>query len=120
MDIVGRLREACLDKDNMPRMDSERWFPVGLAREATAEIDRLRSERLAFATESEERKAEIERLTAEVASLKASCGYEAANQLTADNERLRAALTDAERWFEDEGMYGQAACCRAILKDTTP
>ena len=43
MDIVARLRGTTTDKDNMPRMDSERWFPVGLAREAAAEIARLRA-----------------------------------------------------------------------------
>lgn len=43
-DIVQRLRATTLDKDNFPRMDSEKWFPVGLAKEAADEIDRLRAE----------------------------------------------------------------------------
>jgi len=42
MDIVIRLRATTTDKDNMPRMDSERWFPVSLAKEAADEIERLR------------------------------------------------------------------------------
>lgn len=40
-DLVVRLRAATTDKDNMPRIDSERWLPVGLAREAADEIERL-------------------------------------------------------------------------------
>jgi hypothetical protein len=43
-DIVERLRDAANDKDNYPRMDSERWLPVGLAREAADEIETLRAE----------------------------------------------------------------------------
>jgi hypothetical protein len=42
MDIVTRLRATTTDKDNMPRMDSERWLPIGLAKEAADEIERLR------------------------------------------------------------------------------
>ena len=41
--IVERLRGAALDKDNMPRMLSERWLPVGLGLEAADEIERLRA-----------------------------------------------------------------------------
>jgi hypothetical protein len=41
-DIVKRLRGTLLDKDNFPRMDSEKWLPVGLAKEAADEIERLR------------------------------------------------------------------------------
>lgn len=40
--IVGRLRATALDKDNFPRMNSEKWLPVGLAIEAADEIERLR------------------------------------------------------------------------------
>jgi hypothetical protein len=43
-DLVERLRATQLDKDNFPRMDSERWLPVGLAGEAADEIERLRTE----------------------------------------------------------------------------
>jgi hypothetical protein len=43
-DLVQRLRQAVLDKDNFPRMDSERQVACGLAREAAAEIERLRAE----------------------------------------------------------------------------
>lgn len=43
-DIIHRLRATALDKDNFPRMDSERWLPVGLAKEAADEIERLRKE----------------------------------------------------------------------------
>ena len=42
-DIVARLLAATLDKDNFPRMDSERAVPVGLAKEAAADIERLRT-----------------------------------------------------------------------------
>jgi hypothetical protein len=42
IDITIRLESATLDKDNFPRMDSERQVPVGLAKEAKAEIERLR------------------------------------------------------------------------------
>jgi hypothetical protein len=42
IDITVRLESATLDKDNFPRMDSERQVPVGLAKEAKAEIKRLR------------------------------------------------------------------------------
>lgn len=40
--ITQKLAGAILDKDNMPRMDSEKQVAVGLAKEAMAEIDRLR------------------------------------------------------------------------------
>jgi len=69
-DIVMRLHEATLDKDNMPRMDSERQVSVGLAKEAKAEIERLRSEGCApgqcrYGREIlAEKDAEIERLRA--------------------------------------------------------
>ena len=43
MDIVHRLNLATMDKDNFPRMDSERQVSVGLAREAASEIVRLRT-----------------------------------------------------------------------------
>lgn len=43
IDITTRLESATLDKDNFPRMDSERQVPVGLAKEAKAEIERLRA-----------------------------------------------------------------------------
>jgi O-succinylbenzoate synthase len=43
LDIVARLRDTTLDKDNFPRMDSEKWFSVGLAKEAANEIKRLRA-----------------------------------------------------------------------------
>ena len=42
-DIAQRLVASTLDKDNCPRMDSERWLPIGLAREAASEIERLRA-----------------------------------------------------------------------------
>lgn len=41
-DIIKRLQNTALDKDNFPRMDCEKWLPVGLAREAADEIERLR------------------------------------------------------------------------------
>jgi hypothetical protein len=41
-DIVERLRATALDKDNFPRMNSEKWLPVGLAIEAADEIVRGR------------------------------------------------------------------------------
>jgi hypothetical protein len=44
MDIVKRLEAATFDKDNFPRMDSERQVQVGLAKEAKAEIERLRAD----------------------------------------------------------------------------
>jgi hypothetical protein len=43
-DIVARLRATLLDRDNFPRMDSEKWLPVGLAKEAADEIEWLRKE----------------------------------------------------------------------------
>jgi hypothetical protein len=42
-DIVERLRATLLDRDNFPRMDSEKWLPVKLAKEAADEIERLRA-----------------------------------------------------------------------------
>jgi len=39
--IIERLRATALDNDNCPRMDSERWCSVGLAKEAANEIERL-------------------------------------------------------------------------------
>jgi hypothetical protein len=42
-DIVERLRRTLLDRDNFPRMDSEKWLPVRLAKEAADEIERLRA-----------------------------------------------------------------------------
>jgi hypothetical protein len=52
-DIVERLRATQFDKDNMPRMKQERWFPVGLALEAADEIERLRADnyRIGYALE---------------------------------------------------------------------
>jgi hypothetical protein len=47
-DIVERLRGTLLDKDNFPRMDSEKWLPVGLAKEAADEIERLRASNKAW------------------------------------------------------------------------
>jgi hypothetical protein len=44
-DIVQRLCATALDKDNFPRMKNERWLPVGLAKEAADEIERLTRER---------------------------------------------------------------------------
>jgi hypothetical protein len=41
-DIVERLRRTLLDRDNFPRMDSEKWLPVGLAKEAADVIEGLR------------------------------------------------------------------------------
>lgn len=55
MTLVNRLRNTALDRDNFPRMNSERWLPVALAVEAADEIDRL-SRQLA------EARAEVERL----------------------------------------------------------
>jgi hypothetical protein len=43
-DIVERLRGTLLDKDNFPRMKSETHLPVGLAKEAADEINKLRAE----------------------------------------------------------------------------
>jgi hypothetical protein len=40
-EIAKRLRATQFDKDNMPRMKSERHLPVGLALEAADEIERL-------------------------------------------------------------------------------
>jgi hypothetical protein len=40
-DLVKRLRGTALDKDKFPRMDSEKWFPVGLAKEAADRIEAL-------------------------------------------------------------------------------
>jgi hypothetical protein len=42
-DIVNDLRDTAFDKDNLPRMKSERACPVGLALKAADEIDRLRA-----------------------------------------------------------------------------
>jgi len=43
-DIVDRLRLSCLDKDNCPRMSTERAAPVSLVNEAVSEITGLRAE----------------------------------------------------------------------------
>lgn len=48
-DILQRLRATLTDKDNMPRMSSEKWLAVGLAKEAADEIERLRSALAPFA-----------------------------------------------------------------------
>ena len=32
--LIQKLRATAFDKDNCPRMDSERWCPVGLAKQA--------------------------------------------------------------------------------------
>ncbi|MFM2005448.1 MAG: hypothetical protein RLZZ09_1103 [Pseudomonadota bacterium] len=42
-DIVERLRAAALDKDNFPRMRTERAATAADALEAAAEIERLRA-----------------------------------------------------------------------------
>lgn len=44
-ELERRLLATGYDRDNFPRMNSERWLPVGLAKEAAAEIARLRAER---------------------------------------------------------------------------
>lgn len=41
--VEQKLRAAALDKDNFPRMKSERWLPVGLGLEAADEITSLRA-----------------------------------------------------------------------------
>ena len=43
-DIVDRLRLSCLDKDNCPRMSTERAEPVSLVNEAVSKITGLRAE----------------------------------------------------------------------------
>ena len=60
-DIVDRLRSAAKDKDNMPRMKSETWLPVGLGLEAADEIERLRRD----AQPGDGAWSEVERLKAE-------------------------------------------------------
>ena len=64
-DIVNRLRSSALDKDNFPRMDSERWLPVGLAIEAANEIERLRAALDTCRELREYDRAEVEKLRAE-------------------------------------------------------
>jgi len=44
MDIVTQLRSCLLDRDNFPRMSSEKWLPVKLASAAADEIERLKTE----------------------------------------------------------------------------
>jgi len=61
--------------------------------EAAAEIERLRSERLAFATESEERRERIDTLIAERDAERKTYNN-AIDDLIADNARLRAILRD--------------------------
>lgn len=43
--LINRLRDAANDKDNYPRMDSERWLPVGLARSAADMLEKLHTKR---------------------------------------------------------------------------
>lgn len=43
-DIVQVLRGLAFDKDNMPRMRSEQWLPVGVGLSAADEIEKLRKE----------------------------------------------------------------------------
>ena len=43
-DLVKALRATALDKDNFPRLPSERHLPVGLALEAADEIERLQNQ----------------------------------------------------------------------------
>ena len=86
-DIVERLRDAWGD------------CHCGTAPllEAAAEIERLRAERLAFATESEERKAEIERLKTALGPSAAEAWahmYDENVRLEAEIELLLAALSE--------------------------
>jgi hypothetical protein len=105
-DIVAGLRYAA---DN-PVLIS----PFTL-REAADEIERLHSERLAFAMESEERRVEIERLNAECLS-----GMEEIHQLRAEIERLRAALREIVGISEPGGpardIYDTASIARRVLE----
>jgi hypothetical protein len=66
-DIVERLRATLLDRDNFPRMDSEKWLPVGLAKEAAAEIERLRNlHKTAFDLDMDAKDREIDKLRAAI------------------------------------------------------
>jgi hypothetical protein len=95
-DIVERLRRTLLDRDNFPRMDSEKWLPVGLAKEAADEIERLREGRM---TRIAQHEAEIRRMgidmgkqTDEIERLRTS---EQAWRLSAHhNERLVTLLLE--------------------------
>lgn len=49
-DIAVELLATQYDGDNMPRMESEKWLPVGLARRGAEEILKLRQALLPFAT----------------------------------------------------------------------
>lgn len=39
--MIWKLRSHGLDKDNMPRMSQERWFPIGDALEAANMLEAL-------------------------------------------------------------------------------
>jgi hypothetical protein len=84
-DIVERLRGTLLDKDNFPRMDSEKWLPVGLAKEAADEIERLRAE------------IEWRRSAAKAWQLIAQTNQELCDEI----ERLRDTLIEINEMVED-------------------
>lgn len=84
--IVQRLRGTLLDKDNFPRMDSEKWLPVGLAKEAADRIELLE---VSEANIILRQKHHIEERDAEIATL------------TARVEELEEAL----QWYADSNNY---------------
>jgi hypothetical protein len=63
-DIVNDLRDTAFDKDNLPRMKSERACPVGLALKAADEIERIRQEIKQNEVDLEEYRLDVERLRA--------------------------------------------------------
>jgi hypothetical protein len=74
-DIAKRLHAATLDKDNFPRMDSERQVPVGLAKEAKAEIERLQADNKHWQTIASQGIAIERELRIEVERLRTTLGY---------------------------------------------
>jgi hypothetical protein len=88
-DIVERLRATLLDKDNFPRMKSETHLPVGLAKEAADEIERLRASYDQFRTSVQSEIARWQDDARAQANVQLS---EENDALIDENKRLRAEI----------------------------
>jgi hypothetical protein len=97
-DIVERLRATLLDRDNLLRLHSEQWLPVGLAKEAADEIERLTEQlKLAVWTDSEHCKLveagnELLRAESERETGRAETAIETLNETRDEIELLRKQL----------------------------
>jgi predicted nuclease with TOPRIM domain len=86
-DLIERLRRYCCC-DGQGQLIAEL---VGDMHEAADEIERLRAERLAFATESEERQAKIERLREALERIASGCDLSNEAQAIAHNALSQSA-----------------------------